>query len=60
MMELIALERTVTAEKSNMRFTDGQFQLSSSPISVTASARVEETIPLITRYHRSKYLIKAF
>ena len=55
------LRRTVTAEKSNMRFTDGQFQLSSStPISVTASARVEETIPLITRYHRSKYLIKAF
>lgn len=55
------LRRTVTAEKSNMRFTDGQFQLSSStPISVTATARVQETIPLITRYHRSKYLIKAF
>jgi hypothetical protein len=55
------LRRTVSAAKSNMRFTDGQFQLSSStPISVTASARVQETIPLITRYHRAKYLIKAF
>jgi hypothetical protein len=55
------LRRTVSAAKSNMRFSDGQFQLSSStPISVTASARVQETIPLITRYHRAKYLIKAF
>ena len=55
------IRRSVSATKSNMRFGDGRFQLSSStPISVTATARVQETIPLITRYHRSKYLIKAF
>lgn len=55
------VRRTVTAGDSNIRFTDGTFRLSSStPISVTAEARVQTTIPLITRYHRSKYLIKAF
>lgn len=55
------IRRTVTARDTNIRFTDGRFQLSAStPLSVTAQSRVQETIPLITRYHRSKYLIKAF
>ena len=55
------IRSTVSARQSNMRFTDGNFQLSAStPLSVTATSRVQETIPLITRYHRSKYLIKAF
>lgn len=55
------IRRTVSARKTNIRFTDGSFQLSAStPLSVTAKSRVQETIPLITRYHRSKYLIKAF
>lgn len=55
------IRRTVDANASNIRFTDGTFNLSAStPISVTSEARVNRTIPLITRYHRSKYLIKAF
>ena len=55
------VRKTVSASKSNIRFTDGTFALSSStPISVSATATPEENIPLITRYHRAKYLIKAF
>ena len=55
------IKRTVTAGDSNIRFTDGTLTLSSStPISVTGTARVQETITLATRYHRSKYLIKAY
>ena len=55
------IKRTVSAGQSNIRFTDGTLTLSSStPISVTGTARVRETITLATRYHRSKYLIKAF
>ena len=55
------VRRTVTAAKSNITFTDGTFQLSTStPISVTGTASVVDPIPLITRYHRAKYLIKAF
>lgn len=55
------VRRTVSAKDSNIRFTDGLFTLTqSTPVSVTAEARVTEEIPLITRYHRAKYLIKAF
>ena len=55
------VRRVVSAGDSNLRFTDGTFRLSSStPISVTSEARVQTTIPLITRYFRSKYLIKAY
>lgn len=55
------VRRTVPANKTNITFTDGTFQLSTStPISITSSAYVVDTIPLITKYHRSKYLIKAF
>ena len=55
------VRKTVSASQSNIRFTDGTFALSSStPISVSATATPEENIPLITRYHRAKYLIKAF
>ena len=55
------VRKTVTATQSNIRFTDGTFALSSStPISISATATPEENIPLITRYHRAKYLIKAF
>lgn len=55
------IRRTVSATASNIRFTDGLLTLTgSTPISVTADARVLEPIPLLTRYHRSKYLIKAF
>ena len=55
------VKRTVTAKDSNIRFTDGLLTLTgSTPVSVTAEARTTEDIPLLTRYHRSKYLIKAF
>lgn len=55
------IRRTVSANASNIRFTDGLFTLTgSTPVSVTAEARTTEDIPLITRYHRAKYLIKAF
>jgi hypothetical protein len=55
------VKRTVTAKDSNIRFTDGLLTLTgSTPVSVTAEARTTEDIPLITRYHRSKYIIKAF
>ena len=40
--------------------SEGKFEMSSStPISVTADAIPESNIPLITKYHRVKYLIKA-
>jgi len=55
------VRKTITAADSNIRFDPGTLTLSTStPISVTATAEVEDTIPLITRYHRAKYLIKAF
>ena len=55
------IRKTVTANETNIRFTDGTFTLSSAtPISVSVTAVPQETIPLITRYHRAKYLIKAF
>ena len=55
------IRKTVSAKESNIRFNDGTFSLSSStPISVSVSAQPQENLPLITRYHRAKYLIKAF
>ncbi len=55
------IRKTITANETNIRFTDGTFTLSSAtPISVSVEAKPQETIPLITRYHRAKYLIKAF
>lgn len=55
------IRKTITAQETNIRFGDGSFQLSSStPISVTVTATPQETISLVTRYHRAKYLIKAF
>ena len=55
------VRKTVSAAQSNIRFTDGTFALSSStPISISATATPQENIPLVTRYHRAKYLIKAF
>lgn len=55
------VRRTVTATQSGITFSDGTFVLSSStPISVTASVSPEIDVPLITKYHRVKYLIKAF
>ena len=54
------VKRVVTANESNIRFTDGTFKLSAStPVSVTGTARVVDTLALVTKYHRSKYLIKA-
>ena len=54
------VKRIVTANESNIRFTDGTFKLSAStPVSVTGTAQVQTALPLVTKYHRSKYLIKA-
>ena len=40
--------------------TDGTFTMSSStPITTLATVTAENNIPLITKYHRVKYLIKA-
>lgn len=55
------IKRTISSGDSNIRFTDGTLTLSAStPISVASAARVTNEIKLATRYHRSKYLIKAF
>jgi len=55
------IRRTVSAANSNIRFSDGVLTLTgSTPVSVTAEARVTENIALLTRYHRTKYLIKAY
>tara|TARA_B100000029_G_scaffold25887_1_gene25426 strand:+ start:9001 stop:14241 length:5241 start_codon:yes stop_codon:yes gene_type:complete len=54
------IKRVVDAGASNIRFTDGTFNLSAStPVSVNGTAQVQQTLPLVTKYHRSKYLIKA-
>lgn len=58
---LNVIRKTCTATESNIRFSDGTFSLSTStPISVNATATPTTPIPLVTRYHRAKYLIKAF
>jgi hypothetical protein len=55
------VRRTVSALKSGITVSDGTFTLSSStPISTTATATPRNPLPLITRYHKVKYLIKAF
>ena len=54
------VRREVTAVGAAMTVTDGQFTMSSStPITTTATVTAENNIPLITKYHRVKYLIKA-
>ena len=54
------VDRTVSVAESGMISSEGKFEMSSStPISVTADAVPESNIPLITKYHRVKYLIKA-
>ena len=54
------VDDTVTAATSGIVVTEGSFEMSSStPISTTALVSPESNIPLITRYHRAKYLIKA-
>ena len=54
------IRRVVTARDSNIRFTDGTLTLSTStPISVAGSASVQDSLSLVTKYHRSKYIIKA-
>ena len=55
------VRRTVTASDASLTVTDGTFTMSSStPIVTTAQVVSESDIPLITKYHRVKYLIKAF
>ena len=54
------VRREVSAVQAAMTVTDGVFTMSSStPITTTATVTAENNIPLITKYHRVKYLIKA-
>ena len=54
------VRREVSASAAAMTVTDGVFTMSSStPITTTATVIAENNIPLITKYHRVKYLIKA-
>jgi len=54
------VRREVDATDSGMTVLGGDFVLNSStPISITSGVIIEKPIPLITKYHRSKYLIKA-
>ena len=54
------VRREVTARDAALTVTDGSFTMSSStPIVTTATVVSESDIPLITKYHRVKYLIKA-
>ena len=54
------VRREVNATQSGMTVSGGDFVLNgSSPLSVTSSVIITNEIPLITKYHRSKYLIKA-
>ena len=54
------VRRTVTALDASLQINDGTFTMSSStPITTTATVTAENNIPLITKYHRVKYLIKA-
>ena len=54
------VRRTVTARDAALTVTDGTFTMSSStPIVTTAEVVPESDIPLITKYFRVKYLIKA-
>ena len=54
------VRRDVSAVGAALTVTDGEFSMSSStPITTTATVSAENDIPLITKYHRVKYLIKA-
>ena len=54
------VRREVSAVGAALTVTDGVFTMSSStPITTTATVSAENNIPLITKYHRVKYLIKA-
>lgn len=54
------VDRTITVADSGMLSTEGTFEMSAStPISVEALTVPERDIPLITKYHRVKYLIKS-
>jgi len=54
------VRREVSSVQAAMTVTDGTFTMSSStPITTTATVTAENNIPLITKYHRVKYLIKA-
>ena len=54
------VRREVSAVGAALTVTDGEFTMSSStPITTTATVSAENDIPLITKYHRVKYLIKA-
>ncbi len=52
--------RTIDPVDASLLAGDGKFTMSSStPITTSVTAVPENNIPLITRYHRVKYLIKA-
>lgn len=54
------IDTTITPIDASMLAGDGKFTMSSStPITTSVVASPESNIPLITRYHRVKYLIKA-
>ena len=54
------VRREISALQAAFTVTDGEFTMSSStPITTTATVTAENDIPLITKYHRVKYLIKA-
>ena len=54
------VRREISAVQAALTVTDGQFTMSSStPITTIATVSAENDIPLITKYHRVKYLIKA-
>ena len=54
------VRREISAVQAALTVTDGTFTMSSStPITTTATVSAENDIPLITKYHRVKYLIKA-
>ena len=54
------VRREVSAVGAALSVEDGVFTMSSStPITTTATVSAENNIPLITKYHRVKYLIKA-
>ena len=54
------VDRTVNVVESGLIADEGTFEMSSStPITVTSTAVPEIDIPLVTKYHKVKYLIKA-
>ena len=54
------VDRNVNVVESGLITSEGTFEMSSStPITVSSTAVPEIDIPLITKYHKVKYLIKA-